>query len=127
MPSNDRSRKEGPDMTKIHALLEPQAPAEAQLPPPSERVRLRKAQGLTQARIAEALGVTPGAVGVGVEGASVLPYADLPQHDRGHLGPLPAVHQNFRSARRAVFAAAFCASASALRRSCSASRAHASV
>ena len=63
MPSNDRSRREGPDMTKIHALLEPSAPAEAQLPPPSERVRLRKAQGLTQARIADALGVTPGAVG----------------------------------------------------------------
>lgn len=50
-------------MSRIHALLEPQAPAEVQLPPPSERVRLRKAQGLTQARVAEALGVTPGAVG----------------------------------------------------------------
>ena len=63
MPSSSRDRKEGPDMSKIHALLEPQAPAETPLPPPEERVRLRKAQGLTQARIAEALGVTPGAVG----------------------------------------------------------------
>lgn len=64
MPSNKKSgRKEGPDMSKIYALLESQPPTEVPLPPLSERVRLRKAQRLTQAQVAEALGVTPGAVG----------------------------------------------------------------
>ena len=55
-------RKEEVDMSKIHALLEVQPPQVAQLPEPSERERLRKAQGLTQAQVAEALGVTRGAV-----------------------------------------------------------------
>lgn len=55
-------RKKEADMTKIHALLEPQASRAVQLPPPAERERLRRAQGLTQAQIAEAIGVTPGAV-----------------------------------------------------------------
>jgi transcriptional regulator with XRE-family HTH domain len=50
-------------MSKIHALLDPPVPRVDQLPPPPERVRLRVAQGLTQAQVAEALGVTPGAVG----------------------------------------------------------------
>lgn len=50
-------------MTKIHALLKPQQTSRPELPPPAERARLRKAQGLTQARVADALGVTPGAVG----------------------------------------------------------------
>jgi DNA-binding XRE family transcriptional regulator len=55
-------RKEEVDMSKIHALLEVQPPQVAQLPEPPERERLRKAQGLTQAQVAEALGVTRGAV-----------------------------------------------------------------
>ena len=57
-----RNRRKGPDMTKIHALLEPQPLKAVQLPEPPERERLRRAQGLTQAQVAEALGVTPGAV-----------------------------------------------------------------
>jgi DNA-binding XRE family transcriptional regulator len=55
-------RKEEVDMSKIHALLEVQPPQAAQLPEPPERERLRRAQGLTQAQVAEALGVTRGAV-----------------------------------------------------------------
>ncbi|MFE0389530.1 helix-turn-helix transcriptional regulator [Streptomyces bungoensis] len=55
-------RKDEVDMSKIHALLEVQPPQVAQLPEPPERERLRKAQGLTQAQVAEALGVTRGAV-----------------------------------------------------------------
>lgn len=49
-------------MSRIHALLEPQIPKAVPLPEPSERERLRKAQGLTQAQVAAALEVTPGAV-----------------------------------------------------------------
>ncbi|WP_405546654.1 helix-turn-helix domain-containing protein (plasmid) [Streptomyces goshikiensis] len=49
-------------MSKIHALLEGQAPRAAQLPEPTERERLRRVQGLTQAQVAEAIGVTRGAV-----------------------------------------------------------------
>lgn len=50
------------DMSKIHALLEPKVPSGTPLPPPNERERLRRLQGLTQAQVADALGVTPGAV-----------------------------------------------------------------
>lgn len=63
MPSNSNRSKEDPDMSKIHALLDPPVPRPDQLPAPTERVRLRMAQGLTQAQVATALGVTPGAVG----------------------------------------------------------------
>lgn len=58
----DSKRKKDADMTKIHALLEPQAPRVDTLPPPAERVRLRTAQGLSQAQVADALDVTRGAV-----------------------------------------------------------------
>lgn len=64
MPSSNQPPKKGrPDMTKIRALLELGGTSVAHLPPPSERVRLRRAQGLTQAQVAGALGVTAGAVG----------------------------------------------------------------
>lgn len=55
-------RKDEVDMSKIHALLEVQPSQAARLPEPPERERLRKVQGLTQAQVAEALGVTRGAV-----------------------------------------------------------------
>lgn len=58
----DSKRQKDADMTKIHALLEPQPRAADTLPPPAERVRLRTAQGLSQAQVAEALDVTRGAV-----------------------------------------------------------------
>ncbi|MFE5809452.1 helix-turn-helix transcriptional regulator [Streptomyces sp. NPDC056491] len=49
-------------MSKIHALLEQKGPQADQLPEPAERERLRRAQGLTQTQVAEAIGVTRGAV-----------------------------------------------------------------
>ncbi|MGW6420836.1 helix-turn-helix domain-containing protein, partial [Streptomyces sp. NPDC055055] len=48
-----------PDPVKVLALLEPDPHA---LPAPDERVRLRRAHGLTLTRIAGALGVSRGAV-----------------------------------------------------------------
>jgi len=52
-------------MSKIHALLDPpksQGSDEAPLPIPSRRALLRRLQGLTQLQVADALGVTRGAV-----------------------------------------------------------------
>lgn len=49
-------------MSKIHALLESPTPSAGALPPPAERARLRQAQGLSQAQVADALGVSRGAV-----------------------------------------------------------------
>jgi DNA-binding XRE family transcriptional regulator len=55
--------KGSPDMSRIHALLEQSESVKGDdLPPPAERLKLREFQGLTQKQVAEALGVTPGAV-----------------------------------------------------------------
>jgi DNA-binding transcriptional regulator YiaG len=56
-------------MVRLDALLERKtAPQPSDLPPPEERARLRKAYGLSQAEVAEALGVKRASVSAWEQG-----------------------------------------------------------
>jgi len=73
MMSGKEVRKEGTEkgdvMVRLDALLERKAaPQPSDLPPPAERARLRKAYGLSQAEVAEALGVKRASVSAWEQG-----------------------------------------------------------